>query len=133
MQLILQHTSCYFTKVLAKNVVFFTNKADAADCRDILSANPCLYMAESWDYNIEIFYKDAGKGNALQFLAHKLNIEMKDIITIGDSDNDRQMTLLPSLGLVAENGSQSLKDIADRVICSNDEHVMKYVREKYFI
>lgn len=114
-------------------VVFFADKTEAADCRRILSSNPYLYMAESSDCNLEIFYRDAGKGNALIFLAKKLNIEMKDVITIGDSDNDRQMTLLPALGLVTQNGTQSLKDIADKVICSNDEHVLKYVKEHYFI
>ena len=84
------------------------------------------------DYNLEIFFKDAGKGSALKILAQKLNMELDDVISIGDSDNDRQMTVMSGLGLVTENGCDSLKEVADKVICSNDEHVMRYVKNHYF-
>lgn len=112
--------------------VFFHNKEDMVTCRDILSSNPDLRTVEGWDYNLEIFFRDAGKGSALKFLTQKLNLEMENVISIGDSDNDRQMTVMSGLGLVAQNGCESLRKIADKVICSNDEHVMRYVKEHYF-
>ena len=113
-------------------VVCFSNGEDVDACRKILSSNPDLHTAEAWEYNLEIFFKDAGKGSALEILAHKLNLGLENIISIGDSDNDRQMTSMSGLGLVTENGCDSLKEIADKVICSNDEHVMRYVKNHYF-
>ncbi|MBR5615149.1 MAG: Cof-type HAD-IIB family hydrolase [Clostridia bacterium] len=112
--------------------IFFASKDEMEECREIIASNPDLYAVEGWDYNMEIFFRDAGKGNALKKLVKKLNIEMKNVISIGDSDNDRQMTILSGLGLVAQNGCESLKKVADKVICTNDEHVMSYVKKYYF-
>ena len=81
---------------------------------------------------MEIFCKDAGKGSALKILAENLGIEMEDVISIGDSDNDKQMTLMAGLGLACENACDSLKKVADKIICTNDEHVIRYVQENYF-
>ena len=112
--------------------VFFTSKEDRDACLALVEAHPDLYAVKAWEYNLEIFSKKAGKGNALRCLAQKLGMELQDIISIGDSDNDRQMTSVAGLGLATANSCESLKNIADAVICSNDEHVMQYVKEHYF-
>lgn len=111
---------------------FFVSNEDKHRCFEILRTNPKLCAVEGWNYNLEIFGKNAGKGNALKVLVEKLNMTMENIITIGDSDNDRQMTQMSGKGLVAANACDSLKQVADKVICTNDEHVLKYVKEHYF-
>lgn len=78
------------------------------------------------------FLQNAGKDNALKRLAEKLNLDMKNVITIGDSDNDRQMTILSGLGLAVENACDLLKEAADKIICSNNESVVRYVIDHYF-
>ncbi len=113
-------------------VVFFANKEDIDACTHILSSNPDVQAVTAWASNLEILSKEAGKGSALKVLASKLNIEIKDVISIGDGDNDRQMITVAGLGLATENGCEELKAVADKVICSNDESVMKYVMEHYF-
>ena len=111
---------------------FFVSDEDKHKCFEIIRKNPNVCAVEGWNYNLEIFGKKAGKGNALKILAEKLNIKMENVITIGDSDNDSQMTKMSGLGLAAANGCESLKKTADKVICTNDEHVLKYVKEHYF-
>ncbi len=113
-------------------VVFFANAADVAACQAVLSSNPDVKAATTWPHNLEIFLKDAGKGNALKILAEKLNIPMQDVVAVGDSDNDAPMISIAGLGLATENACETLKSIADAVICNNDAHVMKYVKEHYF-
>jgi hydroxymethylpyrimidine pyrophosphatase-like HAD family hydrolase len=53
-------------------------------------------------------------------------------MTLGDSGNDMAMTRAAGLGLATANAQKILKDVADGEICSNDEHVMQFILEKYF-
>ena len=53
-------------------------------------------------------------------------------IGMGDSDNDTAMIKAAALGLVMDNAPETLKEIADRVICNNDEHAVEYVMREYF-
>ena len=111
---------------------FFSSAKEHEECFDTLILNPNLHAVKGWHCNLEVFCKDAGKGSALKILADKLGVDMKDVISIGDSDNDRQMTLMAGLGLVCQNGCDSLKEVADKVICTNNEHVIDYVKKNYF-
>jgi len=43
------------------------------------------------------------------------------------------LTEAAGLGLAMSNSCDSLKEIADAVICSNEEHAVKYILENYFI
>ncbi len=113
-------------------VVFFANEEDIDICNSILLSNPDVQTVTAWASNMEILSKDAGKGCALKALAGKLDIVIEDVISVGDGDNDRQMISVAGLGLATENGRNELKEVADKVICSNDEHVMKYIKDNYF-
>ena len=57
----------------------------------------------------------------------------EETIAIGDSKNDIDMLLKSGLGIAVSNAWDELKAVADTVAdCSNDEHIAKYVLEKYF-
>lgn len=79
----------------------------------------------------EIFSKDAGKGNALLRLARELGFDRSQTIGVGDSTNDLTMIRSAGLGLAMSNACDSLKAAADAIICSNDEHGIKYIFERY--
>jgi Cof subfamily protein (haloacid dehalogenase superfamily) len=111
---------------------FFRNYEDKVTCKKILMEDPSLHVAEISEHNIEIMNARAGKGNALYALADLLNINRAETISIGDSDNDRSITLAAGLGLAVSNACDALKNIADQVICSNEDHVAQYVLEHYF-
>lgn len=111
---------------------FFANEEDVKKCREELSANVDLSIVEGWNCNLEIFYKKAGKGNALELLAENLGLKMENVISVGDSDNDVQMVSMSGVGLATANACEKLKMVADEVICTNDEHVMEYILNKYF-
>ena len=76
--------------------------------------------------------KESDRAEVLRDEYEKLGIDMEDTISIGDSDNDIQMTLMAGLGLACENACDSLKKVADKIICTNDEHVIRYVQKNYF-
>ena len=54
-------------------------------------------------------------------LAAQWNIDAKDIIAVGDNDNDVSMIQIAGLGVAMDDGSEPLKRCADLIIGSNDE------------
>jgi len=112
--------------------LFFHDDEDVERLSEELRAIGSLNLARAWEHNLEITYVDAGKGNALAALAEKLSLSMSETLAVGDSGNDAPMIEMAGLGLAVSNATDSLKKIADGVICSNDEHAIKYVLEEYF-
>lgn len=111
---------------------FFHSYSDKMYCKKQLERNPELRIVEACEYNLEIVNVNAGKGNALYALADMLKIDRTKTISIGDSDNDRAIIQAAGLGLAVSNASDSLKAVADQIICSNEEHVLSYLLSHYF-
>lgn len=109
---------------------FFRSGEEMAACRERLVALG-LVVAASASYNVEIFSRRAGKGNALLRLAEHLGVAREDTIAMGDSSNDASMVEAAGLGLAMENATASLKQVADGVICRNEDHVMPYLLKHY--
>ena len=84
-----------------------------------------------FEYNLEIMSTKAGKGNALSALADMLKIQRSKTISIGDSGNDITSIESAGLGLAVSNATDSLKAVADDIICSNEEHIVAYVLENF--
>lgn len=111
---------------------FFHSYEDKMACRKRLEKIGKLRVVEASEYNLEIMNIDAGKGNALHSLADMLGVDYADTISIGDSDNDSSITQAAGLGLAVSNACDSLKAVADQIICSNEEHAIAYVLSHYF-
>lgn len=112
--------------------IFFEKLSEKKKCKEELLEIEEIAIAEVSEHNIEIFSRSAGKGKALLSLADMLGIPHSETMSLGDSDNDRSITLASGLGLAMSNACESLRKIADDIVCGNDEHVVRYVIEKYF-
>ena len=123
-----------FMKMDVENVyVFFKNEADREKLRnDLLSVGEIAVLEQSSN-DFEIFNSKADKGRAIKQLADILGIDISEVISIGDSANDISALKAAGLGIAVSNGNDRVKDVADVVGCSNDEHVAKYVIERYFM
>ncbi|QJG66199.1 HAD-IIB family hydrolase [Mycoplasma phocoeninasale] len=64
--------------------------------------------------NVEISPKDVNKGSAIKWLMENvyLNESIKDVMTIGDSNNDLSMMPITNYSYAMANSSQKLLDIA---------------------
>ncbi len=107
---------------------FFHNLDEQRACAERLDA-----LGLGWAFahyaNIEIFNKEAGKGNALKALCNAAGIDIADSIAVGDSDNDLSMIEMSGLGLAVSNATENVRARADKIVCSNDEHVIEYILE----
>ncbi len=111
-------------------VTFFRRDNDVeAECRARLSEIPELHVTASADGNIEIVNKDANKGNALRRFSNLIGIGLSEFITAGDSPNDIEMLSVAGLSFAVSGAKDTVKNAATKVICSNDEHIAKYILE----
>ncbi|XP_065849126.1 endoribonuclease YBEY, chloroplastic isoform X3 [Euphorbia lathyris] len=70
---------------------------------------------------LEIVPCGTSKGRGVKMLLDHLGVTAKEIMAIGDGENDIEMLELASLGIALSNGSEKTKAVADIVGISNDE------------
>ncbi len=76
---------------------------------------PQIYVVKSFDYFCEIANKDATKGNAIKFLANRLGFSEKEVMAIGDQNNDIEMVKTAGIGVAMANGTDEIKAEADYI------------------
>jgi len=81
--------------------------------------------------NIEVNHRSANKGDGLKQLCKILKLDPKNIMAIGDSDNDLRMIEFAGLGVAMGNASDDVKAIANRVTLPFDQDGVAHAIEKY--
>ncbi|WAM33419.1 Cof-type HAD-IIB family hydrolase [Caldicellulosiruptor morganii] len=86
------------------------------------------------DINIlEVMKKGVNKRNALEFVCSYLNIDKKEVVAIGDNENDLQMIEFAGLGIAMENAIGELKKIADYITDSYENDGVAKAIEKFIL
>ena len=114
-------------------VLFFEFDEATCCCKQIFEDSGKLCGAHTNIGYLEVYSSDAGKGKTLIALADMLGIDIADVIAVGDSNNDSTMIEAAGLGLAVANACDALKELADRTICDNSQHIAKYVLENFII
>ena len=122
----------YSLESVEATCTYFKYADEQEECRKYFEDTGLYQVVSSEPYNIECLSNKSGKGIALLKLAEKLGVDKSETVAMGDSKNDENAIRLAGLALVMANGKEELKKLADEVICSNDEHAVKYVLEHYF-
>lgn len=93
-----------------------------AKLKDIFAGYPDLAAASSFPNNIELTNQAAQKGPALKAYAESKGISLKDVMVLGDSDNDLSM-FTPEFGytVAMENAMPCIRDAAKYHTKSNSE------------
>lgn len=93
-----------------------------AHIRSCLVKEEGISIASSASTNLELTHFNAQKGNALLEYAINTKIHPREILAMGDSENDLSMLILPLGYTVAmDNGSEKIKKSARLVTRSNEE------------
>lgn len=83
--------------------------------------------------NIEANGEDAQKGIALLKLGEILGIKKDEIMAFGDGSNDMDMIRRVGFGVAMENGIDAIKEAADYITVTNDEHGVAKAIEKFVL
>ena len=90
-------------------------------------------IVRSAPFFLEFLNKNANKGAALKILCNTINIPISKSIAVGDEENDQHMIKMAGLGVAMGNARDSIKDIANYVTCSNNEHGVAKVIDKFIL
>jgi len=88
-------------------------------------------IVRSEPHFLEVLNKDAGKASALVELAALLKIDSKNIMAIGDNENDLSMIQYAGVGVAMGNAVDKVKAAADFVTKSNAESGVAFAIRAY--
>lgn len=80
-----------------------------------------LYTVRSEKWFFEFMNPQATKGNAVLELASMWGINSREIMTVGDQENDIPMLKAAGIGVAMGNATQDVKQIADVITTTNEE------------
>lgn len=89
-----------------------------------------LHITKSKPHYLEFIHPHATKGAAITHLARLLNIELEQVIAMGDSFNDLEMLQVAGCAVVMGNAQDEIKQYADLVTTSNDSDGVAQALEK---
>ena len=79
----------------------------------------------------EITASDVDKWNAIEFLMKKLNIDVQEVMTIGDNMNDKKMIEHAGLGVAMKGSTPEVIRVAKYVTDTNDNAGVAQALEEY--
>jgi Cof subfamily protein (haloacid dehalogenase superfamily) len=89
-----------------------------------------LYVTQASRDLLEFLHPAVSKGNALKFLAQRLNIAPEEIVAFGDNHNDIGMLTFAGLGIAMGNAHDEVKAAANYVTLRNSEDGVAAALEK---
>ena len=112
--------------------VFFKNTEERTECWERLKAVfGQISVTSSMTNNLEICPPGVNKGAALTELCGKIGIDMENVSVVGDSLNDISAFKTSAKKYAVSNACRDVKNLADKIICSNDENIMCYLEKEF--
>lgn len=90
-------------------------------------------IVRSAPFFLEFLNKKANKGTALEALCKNIDLPVEKTIAVGDEENDQHMIKLAGLGVAMGNARDSIKDIADYVTDTNNNHGVAKIIDKFLL
>lgn len=98
-----------------------TNKG-ASVSEYIQEHNMPLYCLQSEPNCIDIIPEGAGKWEAISMLSQELNVEHRNVIAVGNYNNDIDMITKAGIGIAVSNALQEVKASADYITALDNNH-----------
>lgn len=101
-----------------------------------LSTSKEISMVQSQPFFLDIGHHLSHKGGTVQRLVDMLNINIKDVLAIGDQENDITMIQTVGLGVAMGNSHEALKQVADDITDTFENEgftktIKKHIFNKY--
>ncbi len=90
-------------------------------------------IVRSAPFFLEFLNKKVNKGSGLKSLCDKIGIDPSEVIAVGDEENDRHMIEFAGLGVAMGNARDSIKEIANHVTETNENHGVAKVISDFII
>ncbi|MCB2292832.1 Cof-type HAD-IIB family hydrolase [Clostridium algoriphilum] len=90
----------------------------------VVSSGKCL---------LDIMASNISKGNALEILSQKLQVDLSEVIVFGDNYNDMEMLECVGMPIAMENAVEDIKFQAKYITKSNNESGIAYAINNYIL
>jgi Cof subfamily protein (haloacid dehalogenase superfamily) len=100
---------------------------------DLKLKMPHLSVSMSKPFFLEVAQQGIDKAFSLKKLAEKLNIHQSEIIAVGNAGNDLTMIEYAGLGVWVDNVTPELRDKANLIVASNNNHGVAEVIRDYIL
>ena len=119
------------TKEWLKFGYFTEDTSSLGKIHEELAAWGLLELTNSHPSNIEVNPKGVTKASGVREVCAMLGIGMSQVIAMGDSLNDESMIREAGLGIAMGNAQEAVKQFADTVTLTNEEHGVAHAIRKY--
>ncbi|GGK07668.1 5-amino-6-(5-phospho-D-ribitylamino)uracil phosphatase YcsE [Lentibacillus kapialis] len=92
-----------------------------------------LELTNSMLTNIEVNPKGVSKASALNNVCKEIGISMDNVMAAGDSLNDIKMIQEAGVGVAMGNAQEAIKNVADYVTVTNNQHGVGKAIEKFVL
>ena len=110
-----------------KKILFVMAEEDIPKIRELATgmdiSNKFDFVQSTVNY-FEVLPKNVSKGTGLKMLAELVGVDRSKIIAVGDNENDVSMIEYAGTGIAVKNAIDRLKNVADLVTVSNNEHAI---------
>ena len=90
-------------------------------------------VVRSAPFFLEFINKKVNKGFGVELLAKSLGIKQEEVICMGDAGNDIHMIQYAGLGVAMGNAFPEIKEVANYVTKTNEEHGVAHVINKFIL
>lgn len=109
---------------MCKFIIIMNDEASCEILRDKLREkySDTCEICRSWNVGLEVYSKDGGKGNCVEYIRKNINPKIKKTVCVGDYENDISMLKAADIGYAVANASPYAKKAADKVLDTDNEH-----------
>lgn len=113
--------------------VYFNNHKELTDVAQLIEGMFSEVRVIQVNHDrMDIVPYSASKLNGLLFLANHHGISRKEIVVIGDSEDDKEMIAAAGLGVAMGNSPPEVKEAADWITRTNDGYGVAYTIRELF-
>lgn len=118
---------------ILKGIVVDNDSEKIQSFRNEIEGTGIVSATQSMNNNLEMMNKGVTKGSAVKILAQMYGIDRKEIIAIGDNENDMSMIEYAGLGIAMGNAEESLKNVADYITGDYQEDGVAEAIERFIL
>lgn len=132
----LKITICDENSSIFSSIIKKVKEISGIDVLEVSHMSRKIIKQGTEEIPVEYFYteitaSDVDKWNAIEFLMKKLNIEVQEVMAIGDNMNDKKMIEHAGLGVAMKGSTPELIRVAKYVTDTNDNDGVAQVLEEY--
>lgn len=132
----LKITICDENSSIFSSIIKKVKEISGIDVLEVSHMSRKIIKQGTEEIPVEYFYteitaSDVDKWNAIEFLMKKLNINVQEVMAIGDNMNDKKMIEHAGLGVAMKGSTPEVIGVAKYVTDTNDNDGVAQVLEEY--